>query len=118
MSKTLAEADTSQQLFRTTASLRKGDARDAHRHLGIFNRRKLRQQVMKLENETHPSIPERHALGIPKVRQVHVADCHHSTVRMVEPAQYVQQCALTDARCADDRHHFSGVHLEIESAKD
>ena len=33
-------------------------ARDAHRHLGVFERRKLRQQVMELEHEADPRVAE------------------------------------------------------------
>ena len=96
MSKTLAEADTSQQLFRARASLRQRDARDPHGHLGILDRGELREQVMKLENETHAAVPKRDSLCIAETAQVHVADLDDTAIRVVESAQYVQQRAFSN----------------------
>src|SRR5437762_6524473 len=118
MSKTLAEAHTSQQLFSTRAGLRQRHPRDAHRHLGILECGELRQEVMKLEDESEPPVPERDPLRVRQFGQVDVANRDGAAVRMVEPAEHVQQGALADAGRPDNRHHLPRAHVEVEALKD
>jgi hypothetical protein len=72
---------------------------------------------MELEHEPDVSVPKLDHVGIAHRRDLSIRHVDGTGVRSIEGAEQVQQRALANARCADDRQHLALRHLEIEIAE-
>ena len=113
----LAEADALEQRLRGGAGLDGRTPRDTHRHLGVLERRELRQQVMELEDEPDLRVPERHQRRRPPSCRGRDPGRRCGPIRAVEAAEQMEERALADAAGADDGDHFAGVDRQIEIAQ-
>ena len=114
MRQPLAQAHAAQERLGARTRLVERQSGDAHRHLGVLDRRELGQQVVELEDEPDPVVAQRHQLGVGHRRELGVADGDRSAIGAVEPAEDVEQGAFPHARRADNRHHFARLDLQIE----
>ena len=73
--------------------------------------------MVKLEHEADVAVAERHELGIRQRRQLVLVDDDRALLGAIEPAKHVQQRALADARCADDRDHLARARRQVEIAQ-
>ncbi len=87
---------------------------DQGRHHDVFQRRKIAEQVVKLEDEAEFVITEIGHRAIVHREKI-VAFEHHLAARWgFEAAEHMQQRGLADAGLADDRDLIAGYHVEIE----
>src|SRR5688572_3753728 len=98
MIETIAEAHASQQRLRTRTRVDDLDARNAQRHFRIFDRRKLRQQMVELKDEADVLVAKRHELGITDACDIDIANAHVTRIRPIETAKHMQQRALPRSR--------------------
>ena len=113
----LAQADPRQQFRRADARFDRRQAADAHRHLDVFERGELRQQVMELEDEADAPVPERDQGHVRHLAERAPAHFHRAPIGAIEAAEHVQQRALADAGCADDGHHLPSFDVQAEIAQ-
>ena len=92
-------------------------AREEQGHLHVLDGGELRQEMMKLKDESDLAIPERHArLVVHPVDRV-FANPDFARIDRVEPAEHVKERALPDARRADNREHLAACDAEVEPAQ-
>ncbi|MBV6428065.1 MAG: hypothetical protein KIPDCIKN_02590 [Haliscomenobacter sp.] len=106
-----------QQLFGTRFSVGLGLASDKGWNAYIFQRSKLGQQVMELENESDMFVPES---GQPRCVQLgdrFPIDADLAFVRLVERAQDMQQGAFACPRFPDNGHNLRASDLNIDTFK-
>jgi hypothetical protein len=118
MRRAFGQSDTPEQRQRLGGSIAGCVTRDAEGHLDVLSRRKLRQQVVKLEHETHVPVPEPHPRIVVHRPDVCVADANRSGIEGIESPEHVQQRALADAGRTDDGDHLTRLHGQGEIGKD
>ena len=103
-----AEADLVKQPFRALASAvaQRGVVVRKRRHQNIFQHGALRQEVMRLENETDLTVTHRGDLDIIDPAQILAVEQHLAAGGSVECADNVQQRALARTGRPDDGDRF------------
>ncbi len=117
MRKPGAQSDRAQSFRRRGARRRECDAPDRKRHRDIVERRKFRQQMMKLVDEAQLLIAQGTALSVGQGREIPFADLHNAAIDSVQSTKAMQKSALARARRTDDRDHFSRRDAEVGSAQ-
>ena len=95
-----------------------GRAGDTQRHLDVFERGELRQQMMELKDETHVPISERHTRLVGQRMNGSVAQNDRAAVKCVKTTQDVQERTLADTGGPDDGDHLTRANVEIDAAQD
>src|SRR5438093_10647234 len=103
MFEALAQTDAREQRGRAATRLDDRLARNPHRHLHVLERVKFRQQVMKLEDKTDMPVPKLDKRSVRHRRELVILEADRSAVDAIEAAKRMQQRALPDSGCADDR---------------
>ena len=106
-----------EQFLGARMAFRRRPPGDTQRHLDVFERGELRQQVMELVDEAEVHVPPAALLGRAHLREVAAFQRDAPGGGPVEPAQQVQQRALARARGADDRDEFALSDFKIDAPK-
>ena len=72
------------------------------RHGDVFQRRKLRQQVVKLIDEAEVTVARQRSIPVGQGEGVHGAPAHRPRIRAVQRPQQVQQRALPRSGLAEN----------------
>ena len=112
-----AEPDALERLVRAPARFLRVDAREQQRQLDVLDRAEHRDQVVRLEDETHRRRAAARALGVGQRVQVDAVEQHAAAVDVVEARAAVEQRRLARARRAHDRHELALVHDEVDVAQ-
>ena len=113
------KADFLQQLFRAFGRLfseHRVLARE-RRDQDVFQDGALRQEMMRLENETDLAIAHRGQLDVVELVQLTAVEQHLPAVRAVERAHDVQQRALARTGRSDDRDRFAASDFQRDLAQ-
>jgi hypothetical protein len=78
------------------------------RHHDVFQRRKLRQQVMELVDEADLRAPDRRGRCRQAGNSAQATNQHVTLVGIFQQSGQVQQRRLAGARMGDQRHRFPG----------
>ena len=113
----LAQTDLREQRLGPRPPLGGRQPSDPERHLGVLERRELRQEVVELEDEADVAVPEGDELAIGHPRDLPPLDPDRPLVDAIQPAQHVQEGALPHAGGADDRHHLAARDRELHAAQ-
>jgi hypothetical protein len=113
---TFTQSDAFKDLRRPPTALCPWQARNPHRHFDVLGGVKLRQEVVKLKDESDVPVPKGDPLRIGHPRQGGIPDPDGSCIGLIEPAKDMEQRALADTGRSDDREHLPGGHLELEIA--
>src|SRR5690349_13709252 len=74
------------------------------RHAGILQRGELGEQVVKLEHEPDPPIPEFRLLCIRHPKEVMLIERHRTPARLIERADNMEQGAFPGSGGSHNRH--------------
>ena len=88
------------------------------RHGHVFQRRELRQQVMKLPDVADLAIAKGRRLLRRELGHVDRGADDRSGGGRIQRAQNVQQRALSRAGLAHDGHHLAGLDIQVEALKE
>src|SRR5262249_9539473 len=92
--------------------------RDPSRHGHVLDRAELRQQVMKLKDESDVPISESRQLVVRHRRQFTILDAYRSVIGPIESAEKMKERRLPDTGRTDDRDHLAALDREIETVED
>ena len=74
--------------------------------------------MVELEHEPDAAVAKGHPAFVVEPVHLGVADGERACVERVEPAEYMQQCALAHAGRPDDGHHLARHHGDIGALQD
>jgi hypothetical protein len=97
MGEPLPQPDPIQEVACAAARLVARQPRNPHRHLDVLRRVELRQQVVKLEDEPDVAVAELDERRVRHRGQLGVGHANLTGIRAIEPAEEVEQRALSHA---------------------
>ena len=109
MRQPMAQAHTFKQCRGTLAGFADRRTANQQRHADVFQSGKLRQQMVKLINETQRAVTQQAALFFIQRRQLLARQPHAAGAGRIQTAQHIEQGALARAGAADNRHALAGV---------
>jgi len=113
-----AKADAVEQFRRLAARAAARDARDHLRQHDVFERRKFRQQVMKLVDEPDMRAPQQCPPLFRQTAAILAADQHRTAVCALEQARNMQQCRFAGAGRTDQCCDFARIKRQIDAIQD
>lgn len=91
---------------------------DEQRHGGVLECRELAEQMVELIDEAKLLVAQPISGPIIDGEQIGITNKDLASIRPIEAAQQVQQCALAGARTSDDGYLFAGPHFQIQPTQD
>ena len=99
-----------------------------HRQRNVFPRREFPKKVVKLEDEPDLRVSHLGEFDFAQVVRVVAVDINRAlraercavdvdSVRSIEPAEQIEQCALSGATGTDDRDVFPAAYVRIHTAQ-
>ncbi len=108
------QTDTGQQRRRLLPGPPAPDAGDHLRQHDVFERRKFRQQMMELIDETQLGAAQQGSVLVGEAAAILPADRDRAAIRAFEQPGDVQQGRLAGAGGADQRHHLARLQQQID----
>jgi hypothetical protein len=113
----MTEAHASQQLLCPGPRLGRILTGDSERHHHVFDRRKLAEQMVELEDEAHRLVPDGRQFVVGAIRERLSRNDHFTAIWTIERAQDVKQGALARTAGANHRDHFSAGHRQVHAVQ-
>src|SRR2546426_8862565 len=117
MVEAMSQADAVQNLTRLQFRVGIGVPPNEFRHHCIFERCEFGQKMMELKDKTHMTVSESSELRSVPVENILIFKEHIASRRPVQPADQVQQSALSSTRRANYGDDTAGLDLEINVLK-
>ncbi len=109
------KAELGQQIDRHRHRFRAATAGDKLRHHHVLKRRKLRQQVMLLINETDLRPAQGRAFSVIERADIAAADGDRAGRRPLQQPADLQQGRLASPRGPDQRHHLPRLNTQLHA---
>ena len=109
------ETDVGQQLPGSSTLFRAPPVGTEHRDLDVVERAQMRQQVVQLEDETHPLSPI--AAGVVEGTDVFAIDAQRARVGRLEGGEQVQQRGLARSGRPGESHVVARRHDEVQAVE-
>src|SRR5689334_8523097 len=117
MRHTSAESNSCQQLGRPTTGKILGPTGDAHWHHHVLQRRKLAEEVMKLEHETNAAVPQLSQRVLIATLHRLSSDYYIAARRPVQCPKHVHEGALAGPARPDYGDHLSLRYGKIHTGQ-
>ena len=114
----VAEPHLTEQLGRSLLRGRGTASLNQRRHHDILQRGQVKEEMMELEHESYPPVPDVGGLLVAEGAEVAAVQTHSSRGRSVESTQKMKERGLSGTACPHDRYRLALIQGEVQPSED